>query len=174
MLMWHVIIGLVLTTLYLTFSCIVTLHCRHRERGREKKHSLLSHLRASMAMSVARLEKDESRGWRRRSIRSGVQQWSCMSQRRARHWRTSSKREKEWWHSQRWAQQHHHRRCYSNPNPPHPHPQPTLLVFSSETAFNGIVEELKNFTTHVAHVLPISDDGGSTGEIVSVLGTVLC
>lgn len=38
------------------------------------------------------------------------------------------------------------------------------------TAFNGVVEELKNFTTRVAHVLPVSDDGGSTAEIVRVLG----
>ena len=32
------------------------------------------------------------------------------------------------------------------------------------------MEELKNFTTRVAHVLPVSDDGGSTAEIVRVLG----
>ena len=38
------------------------------------------------------------------------------------------------------------------------------------TAFNGVAEELKNFTTRVAHVLPVSDDGGSTAEIVRVLG----
>lgn len=38
------------------------------------------------------------------------------------------------------------------------------------TAFNGIVEELKKVTTRVAHVLPVSDDGGSTAEIVRVLG----
>jgi len=64
-----------------------------------------------------------------------------------------------------------HRRCYSNPNNPHPpHPQPALLVFSGGTAFNGVVEDLKNFTTRVAHVLPVSDDGGSTAEIVRVLG----
>ncbi|XP_020238697.1 uncharacterized protein YNL011C isoform X2 [Cajanus cajan] len=62
----------------------------------------------------------------------------------------------------------HHRRCYSNPNPPHP--PPALLVFSGGTAFNGVVEDLKNFTTRVAHVLPVSDDGGSTAEIVRVLG----
>ncbi|XP_057430265.1 uncharacterized protein YNL011C isoform X2 [Lotus japonicus] len=62
----------------------------------------------------------------------------------------------------------HHRRCYSNPDTPHP--QPALLVFSGGTAFNGVVEELKNFTTRVAHVLPVSDDGGSTAEIVRVLG----
>ncbi|RVW18860.1 Uncharacterized protein YNL011C [Vitis vinifera] len=38
------------------------------------------------------------------------------------------------------------------------------------TAFNGVVEELKKLTTCVAHVLPVSDDGGSTAEIVRVLG----
>ena len=29
---------------------------------------------------------------------------------------------------------------------------------------------LQGFTTNVAHVLPVSDDGGSTAEIVRVLG----
>ncbi|KAH9607955.1 hypothetical protein KSS87_019806 [Heliosperma pusillum] len=47
---------------------------------------------------------------------------------------------------------------------------PSLLVFSGGTAFNGAVEELKKLTTRVAHVLPVSDDGGSTAEIVRVLG----
>lgn len=47
---------------------------------------------------------------------------------------------------------------------------PSMLVFSGGTAFNGVVEELKKLTTHVAHVLPVSDDGGSTAEIVRVLG----
>lgn len=42
------------------------------------------------------------------------------------------------------------------------------------TAFNGVVEELKKLTTRVAHVLPVSDDGGSTAEIVRVLGTGSC
>ncbi|XP_021850407.2 uncharacterized protein [Spinacia oleracea] len=49
-------------------------------------------------------------------------------------------------------------------------PPPSLLVFSGGTAFNGVVEELKKLTTRVAHVLPVSDDGGSTAEIVRVLG----
>lgn len=35
-----------------------------------------------------------------------------------------------------------------------------------------MVEELKKLTTRVAHVLPVSDDGGSTAEIVRVLGMV--
>ncbi|GKE01772.1 UBP1-associated protein 2C-like protein, partial [Tanacetum coccineum] len=38
------------------------------------------------------------------------------------------------------------------------------------TAFIGVVEELKKLTTSVAHVLPVFDDGGSTAEIVRVLG----
>jgi hypothetical protein len=29
---------------------------------------------------------------------------------------------------------------------------------------------LRKLTTHVAHVLPVSDDGGSTAEIVRVIG----
>ncbi|XP_031129445.1 uncharacterized protein YNL011C isoform X1 [Ipomoea triloba] len=48
--------------------------------------------------------------------------------------------------------------------------QPSLVVFSGGTAFNGVAEELKKLTTCVAHVLPVSDDGGSTAEIVRVLG----
>ncbi|XP_024025640.1 uncharacterized protein YNL011C [Morus notabilis] len=61
--------------------------------------------------------------------------------------------------------------CCSSTSNPDPGPsQPSLLVFSGGTAFNGVVEELKNFTTRVAHVLPVSDDGGSTAEIVRVLG----
>ncbi|GJR70920.1 UBP1-associated protein 2C-like protein [Tanacetum coccineum] len=45
-----------------------------------------------------------------------------------------------------------------------------LCIFIDGTAFNGVVEELKKLTTSVAHVLPVSDDGGSTAEIVRVLG----
>ncbi|XP_011045916.1 PREDICTED: uncharacterized protein YNL011C isoform X3 [Populus euphratica] len=64
--------------------------------------------------------------------------------------------------------------CSPSPSPfsnssPRPS-QPSLLVFSGGTAFNGVVEELKKLTTSVAHVLPVSDDGGSTAEIVRVLG----
>lgn len=47
---------------------------------------------------------------------------------------------------------------------------PSREQFAGGTAFNGVVEELKNLTTRVAHVLPVSDDGGSTAEIVRVLG----
>ncbi|KAI0522897.1 hypothetical protein KFK09_005286 [Dendrobium nobile] len=51
-----------------------------------------------------------------------------------------------------------------------PSQQPSLLVFSGGTAFNCVAEELKKVTTRVAHVLPVSDDGGSTAEIVRVVG----
>ncbi|XAR59239.1 hypothetical protein NMG60_11014965 [Bertholletia excelsa] len=65
----------------------------------------------------------------------------------------------------------HHSNCSSSATNSNPSPnQPSLLVFSGGTAFNGVAEELKKFTTCVAHVLPVSDDGGSTAEIVRVLG----
>ncbi len=44
------------------------------------------------------------------------------------------------------------------------------LLAAGGTAFNGVVEELTKLTTRIAHVLPVSDDGGSTAEIVRVLG----
>uniref|UniRef100_A0A383VTG3 Uncharacterized protein n=1 Tax=Tetradesmus obliquus TaxID=3088 RepID=A0A383VTG3_TETOB len=47
---------------------------------------------------------------------------------------------------------------------------PNLLVFSGGTAFNSVAGPLRKLTTHVAHVLPVSDDGGSTAEIVRVIG----
>ena len=47
---------------------------------------------------------------------------------------------------------------------------PAIVAFTGGTAFNNIVEELMMFTERVAHVLPVSDDGGSTAEIVRVLG----
>ena len=45
-----------------------------------------------------------------------------------------------------------------------------LVIFTGGTGFNSLCAELKRYTTHVAHVLPVSDDGGSTAEIVRVLG----
>ncbi|XP_047946013.1 uncharacterized protein YNL011C isoform X2 [Salvia hispanica] len=65
----------------------------------------------------------------------------------------------------------HHSHCSSaSTSPKSLSSHPSLLVFSGGTAFNGVVEELKSLTVHVAHVLPVSDDGGSTAEIVRVLG----
>ncbi len=37
-------------------------------------------------------------------------------------------------------------------------------------ALLACTEELQQLTTRVAHVMPVSDDGGSTAEIVRVLG----
>jgi len=47
---------------------------------------------------------------------------------------------------------------------------PSLIVFSGGTAFNTVAGQLRNFTSRVCYVLPVSDDGGSTAEIVRVLG----
>lgn len=47
---------------------------------------------------------------------------------------------------------------------------PRLVVFSGGTAFNSVAGNLLRLTTLVTHVLPVSDDGGSTAEIVRVLG----
>jgi hypothetical protein len=49
-------------------------------------------------------------------------------------------------------------------------PQPALVVFSGGTAFNSVASHVRHLTTRVAHILPVSDDGGSTAEIVRVLG----
>lgn len=45
-----------------------------------------------------------------------------------------------------------------------------MHLFAGGTAFNAIAEELSSWTTNVAHVLPVSDNGGSTSEIVRVIG----
>ena len=51
---------------------------------------------------------------------------------------------------------------------PSPSSPPTLPP--GGTAFNAVAEELKQWTHRVAHVLPVSDNGGSTAEIVRVMG----
>ena len=45
-----------------------------------------------------------------------------------------------------------------------------LVVFSGGTAMNSIAEELLLLSSCTAHVIPVSDDGGSTAEILRVLG----
>ena len=50
-------------------------------------------------------------------------------------------------------------------------PQSTLTVFSGGTAFNSVCRELtEGFTSCVNHILPVSDNGGSSREIIRVLG----
>lgn len=40
---------------------------------------------------------------------------------------------------------------------------PKLVVFSGGTAFNSVFPELSNLlTTQVSHIIPVSDNGGST------------
>jgi 2-phospho-L-lactate transferase CofD len=51
-----------------------------------------------------------------------------------------------------------------------PPDQPALLVFSGGTAFNSVAGHVRALSTLVTHVLPVTDDGGSTAEIVRVLG----
>ena len=49
--------------------------------------------------------------------------------------------------------------------------QSTLTVFSGGTAFNSVCRELtEGFTSCVNHILPVSDNGGSSREIIRVLG----
>ena len=45
-----------------------------------------------------------------------------------------------------------------------------LLSWCSTSKKHHSVGHLRQLTTKVAHVLPVSDDGGSTAEIVRVLG----
>lgn len=48
--------------------------------------------------------------------------------------------------------------------------QPSVVVFSGGTAFNSVAERLGQWTTDVSYILPVSDDGGSTAEIIRVVG----
>jgi hypothetical protein len=48
---------------------------------------------------------------------------------------------------------------------------PRLTVFSGGTAFNHVVRYFTStYSTRIAHILPISDNGGSSREICRVLG----
>ena len=47
---------------------------------------------------------------------------------------------------------------------------PELVLFSGGTGMNSLAAALGSFSPRIAHVLPVSDDGGSTAEIVRVLG----
>ena len=49
-------------------------------------------------------------------------------------------------------------------------PAPSIVLFSGGTAMNSLAAALSSISPHIAHVLPVSDDGGSTAEIVRVLG----
>ncbi|KAI9012970.1 hypothetical protein BC832DRAFT_528845 [Gaertneriomyces semiglobifer] len=46
----------------------------------------------------------------------------------------------------------------------------SVLVFSGGSAMNSFVTLLQNITDDTAYVMPVSDDGGSTSEIIKALG----
>ena len=48
--------------------------------------------------------------------------------------------------------------------------QPDVCLFSGGTAMNSLAAALSSLSPRIAHILPVSDDGGSTAEIVRVLG----
>jgi len=61
------------------------------------------------------------------------------------------------------------RRCGGSFSPL-PHGDCSMLVFSGGTAFNKYVRTLARQMEDVTYVLPVSDNGGSTAEILRVLG----
>ncbi|KAJ3195168.1 hypothetical protein HK101_000945 [Irineochytrium annulatum] len=46
----------------------------------------------------------------------------------------------------------------------------SILIFSGGSAANSFVSMLQGITDNICYVLPVSDDGGSTSEIVKVVG----
>ncbi|KND00487.1 uncharacterized protein SPPG_04803 [Spizellomyces punctatus DAOM BR117] len=46
----------------------------------------------------------------------------------------------------------------------------SIAVFSGGSAMNTFVTLLQSFTDDTAYIMPVSDDGGSTSEIIKVLG----
>lgn len=74
--------------------------------------------------------------------------------------------------------------CITKSTPHCPPPLPyspihpvAFCLFTALTAksldrsiFRACAGQLRRLTTHVSHVLPVSDDGGSTAEIVRVIG----
>eukprot|EP00668_Euglena_longa_P015384 GGOE01019459.1.p1 GENE.GGOE01019459.1~~GGOE01019459.1.p1 ORF type:complete len:576 (+),score=135.04 GGOE01019459.1:78-1730(+) len=47
---------------------------------------------------------------------------------------------------------------------------PSLVLFSGGSAFNNTAVELTHFTTRTSYIVPVSDNGGSSREIIRVLG----
>ncbi|ORY43717.1 UPF0052-domain-containing protein [Rhizoclosmatium globosum] len=50
------------------------------------------------------------------------------------------------------------------------HRKPSILVFSGGSAVSSFVPMFQSITDDVCYVMPVSDDGGSTFEIVKVMG----
>ncbi|KAI9338804.1 hypothetical protein BDR26DRAFT_821215, partial [Obelidium mucronatum] len=51
-----------------------------------------------------------------------------------------------------------------------PKARPSILIFSGGSAVSAFVPMLQKMTDNVCYVMPVSDDGGSTFEIVKVMG----
>jgi hypothetical protein len=49
-------------------------------------------------------------------------------------------------------------------------PEYGAIVFSGGTAFNSYVEMFQSIAPRSCYILPVSDDGGSTAEIIRFLG----
>ncbi|KAI8620088.1 hypothetical protein BC830DRAFT_1252112 [Chytriomyces sp. MP71] len=48
--------------------------------------------------------------------------------------------------------------------------EPSILIFSGGSAVSSFVPMLQSFTENICYCMPVSDDGGSTSEIVKVVG----
>lgn len=57
-----------------------------------------------------------------------------------------------------------------SPRPPQPKPPRSLVVFSGGTACNSLVNVFQTITADTTYILAVSDDGGSTSEVLRVLG----
>ncbi|KAJ3295605.1 hypothetical protein HDU79_008794 [Rhizoclosmatium sp. JEL0117] len=49
-------------------------------------------------------------------------------------------------------------------------PSKSIAIFSGGSAANNFVSMFQSFTSDITYILPVSDDGGSTSEIVKVVG----
>ncbi|KAJ3006947.1 UNVERIFIED_CONTAM: hypothetical protein HDU68_003783, partial [Siphonaria sp. JEL0065] len=58
----------------------------------------------------------------------------------------------------------------ASPPPPTTRTPPSILIFSGGSAVSSFVPMLQKITDNVCYVMPFSDDGGSTFEIVKVMG----
>lgn len=47
---------------------------------------------------------------------------------------------------------------------------PSCIIFTGGTAFNSYTSLFSKLTQSVAYILPVSDDGGSTAEIIRCMG----
>lgn len=51
-----------------------------------------------------------------------------------------------------------------------PHDPPRIVIISGGTASNSLVNTFSSLSPHISYLLPISDNGGSTSELMRVIG----